>query len=148
MGNARFNWLILAAVVPGLAALVMATWTSYRRERADLEQSMLYTARTLSEAVDREVFGAQATLEALAVAGELDRNRLSSFHRKARQVVDATGIGDRITLSDAAGRPILDTSVDFGAELPVSLDPERPARTLRSGHPLVSDLIETDAPCD
>jgi len=143
MGNARFNWLILAAVVPGLAALVMATWTSYRRERADLEQSMLYTARTLSEAVDREVFGAQATLEALAVAGELDRNRLSSFHRKARQVVDATGIGDRITLSDAAGRPILDTSVDFGAELPVSLDPERPARTLRSGHPLVSDLIET-----
>jgi len=64
---APFNWLLLfVTLLPGLAALATATWASYRRERAGLEQGMLHTARALSETVDREVIGAQTTLSTSA----------------------------------------------------------------------------------
>src|SRR5882757_1749810 len=114
MRNARFNWLILASVLPGLAILIMVSWTSYRRERADLEQGTLHTARTLSEAVDREIFSAEMALQSLAVASELDKNDFAAFHRKAKRVVDTTGIAERIALIDAPGRTILDTAAKFG----------------------------------
>ncbi len=59
---ATFNWLLFfAALLPGLAALIIATWSSYRRERTDLEQGMLHTARALSETVDHEMLNAQST---------------------------------------------------------------------------------------
>ncbi len=64
---APFNWLLLfVTLLPGLAALATATWASYRRERAGLEQGMLHTARALSETVDREVIGAQSALSTSA----------------------------------------------------------------------------------
>src|SRR5215469_16126520 len=62
---APFNWLLLSAtLLPGLAALITATWASYRRERTGLEQGMLHTARALSQSVDREVLGQPAALSA------------------------------------------------------------------------------------
>ncbi len=62
-GRCAFNWfLFFAALVPGLAAVITATWASYRRERTGLEQGMLHTARALPETVDREVLGAQTSL--------------------------------------------------------------------------------------
>ncbi len=142
MRNARFNWLILASVLPGLAILVMVSWTSYRRERADLEQGTLHTARTLSEAVDREIFSAEMALQSLAVASELDKNDFSAFHRKAKRVVDTTGIAERIALIDAPGRTILDTAARFGVEPARTGDREPPTRVFATGQPYVSDVIE------
>src|SRR5689334_13746324 len=64
---APFNWLLLfTTLLPGLVALVLATWASHRRERAGLEQGMLHTARALSQVVDREILGAQTTPSASA----------------------------------------------------------------------------------
>jgi signal transduction histidine kinase len=99
---------------------------------------MLHTARALSETIDREALGAQTALAALAIAGELDRGDFHAFRQHAKRVVDATRIGERITLTDAAGRLILDTSSGLGG----GADARAARRVFVSGTPFVTDRID------
>jgi signal transduction histidine kinase len=126
----------------GLVVLSVAGWTSYRRERTDLEQGMLHTTRALSETIDREALGAQTTLEALATAGELDRGDLHAFDQRAKRVLDATHIGERITLTDADGHLVVDTSGGFGTTLAGGAGPGAASRVFLSGQPFVTDRID------
>ena len=123
-------------------ALVMATWTSYRRERASLEQGMLHTARALSGAIDREILGAQYALQGLAVTDDLDRGDFAAFRRHAQRLLEAAGIGERIELVDADARVLVDTSGPAGAAPSHADDPERVRQVFSSGQPYVTDLIE------
>jgi len=142
MRNTRASWLVLAAVLPGLMVLLLVSWTSYRRERGNLEQGTLHTARTLSEAVDREILSAETALQSLAEASELDKNDFPAFHSRAKRVVETTGIAERIALTSANGRTILDTSAQFGIDLTGSGERAAATQVFSTGQPYVSDAIE------
>jgi signal transduction histidine kinase len=135
--------LVTATVLPaGLAAALLIGY-SYERERTIYEQRTLETARSLMQAVDRQLTGGRAALRVLAGSDQLLSGDLAAFHRQARDVVGDMP-GDQFTLADGSGQMILNTARPFGAPLP---KPQASAvaqvrRVFDTGMPVVSDLID------
>ncbi len=142
MRNIRIHWLFLAAIIPGLLGLVVSVVVSYQRERDDLNNRTLQTARALSQAVDRELLGAQRTLQGLAAtADDLDRKDFRAFDRKARNLLEATQYSDAIVLTEESGQQLVNTLLPFGAQLPHTANMERIRQVFGTGRPYISNVF-------
>jgi signal transduction histidine kinase len=135
--------LVTATVLPAGIAAALLIGYSYERERTIYEQRTLETARSLMQAVDRQLAGGRAALRVLAGSEQLLSGDLAAFHRQARDVIEDMP-GDQFTLADGSGQMILNTARPFGAPLP---KPEASAvaqvrRVFDTRMPVVSDLID------
>ena len=79
--------LVMACILP--AALMMAGLITYGyyRDRKDLAQVSLTTARAMVSALDRDLAGMQAALLALSTSPSLTSDDLFSFYDQAQEVL-------------------------------------------------------------
>jgi signal transduction histidine kinase/CheY-like chemotaxis protein/PAS domain-containing protein len=138
----KLHWLILAVILPGLIGLVLAIVMSHRRAHENLDEHVLQTARALTQAVDREIIGAQNALQGLAiVAAGIDGKDFSVMDRAARQMLDQADVADAIALTDESGQQVVNTLVPFGAPLPRTKNLDKVRQVFATGRPYVSDLL-------
>jgi hypothetical protein len=135
--------LVTATVLPAGIAAALLIGYSYERERTISEQRTLETARSLMQAVDRQLAGGHAALRVLAGSEQLLSGDLAAFYRQARDVIGDMP-GDQFALADGSGQMILNTARPYGAPLP---KPQASAiaqvrRVFDTGMPVVSDLID------
>src|SRR3977135_4213123 len=76
-------------LVPLLGIAGIAIWWAHQDERVAMEQALLYHARSLTVAVDREVETSLAALKGLATSGDLDPVNLDRFYEQARLAREA-----------------------------------------------------------
>ncbi len=60
--------LVISCILPATIATMFLIQHFYQHERASVERTTIATARALMQAVDRELFSAQGTLQALATS--------------------------------------------------------------------------------
>ncbi|MGE5467259.1 MAG: hypothetical protein ACM3Y9_07540, partial [Ignavibacteria bacterium] len=142
-GSLKLRWLFVAAMLPGLVALVVSLGRSYQRERDYLDSRAMQAARSLSQAVDKEIFSAQKAMQGLAIATVTDVSRrdFGSFYRTASEVIRRTGVADAIVLTEGSGQQVVNTLVPFGASLPRTQNIDRVREVFATGEPYVSDLL-------
>jgi len=102
---------------------------------------MMHTARALVHAVDSHLFRVQAAAEALATADSLVAGQFGRFHQRARRAIATSGLGINVVLRDRSEQLILNTSMPYGASLPVQPSREHVQRVFSTGKPAVSDLF-------
>lgn len=138
----KLNRLFLAAILPGLIGLVFVLVTSYQRAQADLDQQALQTARALTQAVDREMVGAQMTMQGFAIsAAGIDSKDFAILDREAREILERTNIADGIVLTDESGQQLVNTILPSGSRLPRTRNIEKLRQVFSTGQPYISDLI-------
>ncbi|MBC7726820.1 MAG: response regulator [Microbacteriaceae bacterium] len=147
--QASIRWLlislVLACLVPGVLGIGALVYWMYQNDRAQTERNAIQTARALTNTLDAELARARAVALALATSSHLATSDLVGFHRRARALLQAEGIGDNIVLSDADGQPVLDTLRPVGEVLARRSQPARFTSSIEAVHPLVSDLITSQA---
>jgi PAS domain S-box-containing protein len=140
--RARLIMLVMAALVPAaiFAAVLLARYAATERVRHHEEAYEL--AHRLSAAVDRELVGLMAALEALATSPALQPGGdLAAFDAQARAVLRTRGTF--VAMRDRTGQQIANTALPFGSPLPVTTDPAVLAvdrEVFATGRATVSDL--------
>src|SRR5690606_38051765 len=110
---------------------------------AQLEQRVLETVRHLKTSVDWELGSVILALEALAVSPTIEAGEYHRFHVHASRLAELR-FGQYLRLSDATGRGLLDTRVQWGAALPVLPKDAVPVvEVLRTKRPFVSNLLSS-----
>src|SRR5687767_5008666 len=133
--------LVLLALVP---VLVFSAWLvalQARSERAAVENGLRETSRALAVAVDREVDGWITTLQALAVARNLEERDLTRFHSQATSLLPTRPGWLAILLLDPEGRQLMNTLRPVGAVLPFSGDRESFREVIRTRRPAVGNML-------
>ena len=141
----KLRTFLLAVVgltlVPMLGVAGVAIWWAHQDERRAMEQALLYHARSLTLAVDREVDNSVAGLRGLATSSDLDSADLRKFFEQARLARDAYRRWLTVALVDDSGRQRLNLLHPLGSPLPSVAGLEAFRRTLQTGEPQVSDLV-------
>ena len=133
--------VVALTLVPLLGVAGIAIWWAHQDERHAMEQALLYHARSLTVAVDREVETALAGLKGLATSDDLDSADLRKFYEQARLAREAYQRWLTVALVDPSGRQMLNLLHPLGSSLPNLAGLETFQRTLRTGEPQVSDLV-------
>ncbi len=141
----KLRTFLLAVVgltlVPLLGVAGVAIWWAHQDERRAMEQALLYHARSLTVAVDREVETSLAGLKGLATSSDLDPADLRKFYEQARLAREAYPRWLTVALADPSGRQVLNLLHPLGSSLPSVAGLETFQRTLQTGQPQVSDLV-------
>lgn len=141
----KLRTFLLAVVgltlVPMLGVAGIAIWWAHQDERRAMEQALLYHARSLTLAVDREVDTSLAGLKGLATSSDLDSADLRRFYEQAGLARDAYRRWLTVALVEPSGRQLLNLLHPLGSPLPSVANLEAFQRTLRTGEPQVSDLV-------
>jgi PAS domain-containing protein len=134
-------WLVLTCLVPGLVGVGVLFEQMYRNAREQTGKDTLLTARAMVLATDAELTKAQSVAVALATSSLLGAGDLQSFHGRAGALLRSEGIGANVVLSDARGRPLLDTLRPFGEPLPGHGNPEQLRRVFETARPAMSNVF-------
>ncbi|MHB1102341.1 MAG: sensor histidine kinase [Devosia sp.] len=131
--------LALVALAPAfLFSAVLLQRNNEAQERV-VETLMVGTARSIVQAVEREVVANITTLKILASAPTLIAQDFRSFHARVKAALEGTGAS--IYLMDSNFMSIMSTRNDFGASPVASADPETARRALDTRDIVVSDLV-------
>lgn len=114
-------------------------WYDYYHDRAQIAQASVATAHAMMSAVDRELFGIQAALFALATSPSLASDDLSAFYRQAQEVLK-TQNANNIVLVDRGSQQRLNTSRPLGSELPSGAGSGL-ERVFETGQPITTDIF-------
>jgi signal transduction histidine kinase len=133
-------WVAIASLVPVLVLSAGLIKELDRRQRQDTREHVLRTIRALSDAVDRELHVAMATLNGLANSPLLTPAQLPAFHGQLVAVATSAGWLSAAVL-DAQGQALLHSARPPGTPLPSMADRSYVQATLRSGRPAVSNLL-------
>ncbi|TDH60919.1 PAS domain S-box protein [Dankookia rubra] len=136
--------ILIAALLPALAAGGLALHTAAGAYRATFEARLRDTARALSLAVDADIRGRTQALTAFATSPAFgDGSRIAdpaAAHAHAVRVAAASGM--RIVVADRDGRFLLHHQVPPGMPLPdTGVAAEVLRAAIRQDQPVVSDLI-------
>jgi signal transduction histidine kinase/CheY-like chemotaxis protein len=112
----RLVTLVLAFMVPTVAAAILAIFYVYQQERRSFERTLVEATRALSLVVDRDLARREATLQTLAASPTLTTRDLAAFHAYAREVVPT--FDSAIVLSDLQGQQLLNSRRPLGEPLP------------------------------
>lgn len=121
--RSRLVWLVIAVIAPALAFALYATYSVYRAQSHQVDQSMQETARGIALAVDRELDRYKAIVTTLAASPTLVKGDLRPFHERLQQTVQPIGAG--VTVFDPDGVPLVDSDFPYGEPLP--MPPSLPA---------------------
>ena len=133
--------LVIAALLPVILFAGVMIYVSYQGQRANVERSMLDTARALSLAVDRELEASIRTLQALGASERLESRDLKRFYEQARRVLKTQQDWTTIVLFDSNERQLLNLLRPFGSPLPTPPAGLGIGNTIKLKRPLVSDLF-------
>ncbi len=131
--------LVAASVLPALIGAPFLVEFVYRRERAQLEQSLLQTARALAQALDQELSTARAGVEALAGSRSFTEDDVADMYRHAVEFA-RSGLQSNFVLSDETGQQLFNTLRPYGTSLPRHGNMAQLRRVFATGEPVVSDI--------
>ena len=114
--RARLVLLVLAALIPAIAAAGLLMWSSYRQQRRLVEEQIVETARALSLVVDRDLGKNRVLLQALATSPALARGDWPAFDAQARAATQ--GLSTWISVVGPEGSLTVSTRAPRGAPLP------------------------------
>ena len=133
--------VVSLTLVPLLLVAGIAIWWAHQDERRNMEQALLYHARSLTVAVDREVETSLAGLMGLATSDDLDSADLRKFYEQAQLARAAYRRWLTVALVDPSGRQVFNLLRPLGSSLPSLAGLETFQRTLQTGEPQISDLV-------
>ena len=140
--RARLVLLVSSVLLPILVFAAALLWQFAATERTRLQAEALQLSQRVATAVDRQIDGLAAALEVLSTSPALQPGgSLAAFDAQARALLRTRG--SFVALRDRSGQQLVNTSLPFGAPLPVSTDPVLRAtdrRVFETGKPVVSDL--------
>jgi two-component system, sensor histidine kinase len=128
-------------LVPLVGVACLAIWWAHQDERRNMEQALLYHARSLSVAIDREIDTTVAGLKGLAASGDLDASDLRRFYEQARHAREAYRRWLTVALVEPSGRQVMNLLQPLGATPTGPIGLETIRRTVQTGEPQVSDLL-------
>jgi PAS domain S-box-containing protein len=128
-------------LVPLLGVACIAIWWAHQDERRNMEQALLYHARSLSVAIDREIDTTVAGLKGLAASGDLGAADPRTFYEQARHARDAYRRWLTVALVEPSGAQVMNLLRPPGSALPSATGLETVRRTVQTGEAQVSDLI-------
>jgi signal transduction histidine kinase len=131
--------LVVASVVPVWLVACVLVYHGYLNKRDAVNRDMLETAHSLSRVVDRELGSIQAALQVLATSPSFAAADLEGVHRQALQILKSYPGAD-ITVADANGQQLLNSSRAYGTALPKRNTPESVRRVFETGRPSISNL--------
>jgi diguanylate cyclase (GGDEF)-like protein len=132
--------LVLSCLLPGIIGASALFVREYQSGRAQHEADTVLMARALAQAVDSRWVVVQTLAQALATSNVLRSGDLAAFHRRARELVAASGVGTSVVLTDERGRQLLNTLRPYGEPLPPHGNPELVAHVFATGRPVISDV--------
>ncbi|MFZ2855609.1 MAG: diguanylate cyclase [Rhodocyclaceae bacterium] len=138
--RANLLWLVAACMLPGLLGAAFLLEYVYQRERGELEQNLLQTARALGQAVDRELAIARTATELLSGGPFFVNEDLALAHQRASDLVSMQ-VSSTMVLGNRAGQQVFNTRKPFGTPLPDYGNPEQLRRVFESGQPDVSNIF-------
>ena len=148
--------LVLACALPTVIGFAVLANNDYQRERSDLAHDSGALAKALMLAVDRELDNGETAARALASSPSLASGNLAAFHAQAAHLARPEQAAVGFVLSDADGKPLLNTRFAYGAALPPNGNAERiravfanvAAQTsgLFHGDPSQPNLVSVDVP--
>ncbi|HEX2552269.1 MAG TPA: PAS domain S-box protein [Microvirga sp.] len=134
--------LVSAVLAPVVLFAAVLLWRFSEAEHARYQADALELSQTVSSAIDRELTGLTAALEALATSPALQAGGdFAAFDAQARAVLRTRG--SFVAIRDRDGRQIVNTSRPFGTPLPVATDPVllgADRQVFETRQPVVSDL--------
>jgi signal transduction histidine kinase len=135
--------LVLATLCPLLAFTAFVVYEHGLTHQAAVDQGLFETARALAFALDRHFDASLATLGTLTTSEHLDTGDLAAFYRQCVRARQAHEEWLTISLFDAAGRRLFNTTHPFGAPQPPPppVMVERFRQLVASRRPGVSDLF-------
>lgn len=139
--RSRLALLVAVCIVPAsLVAVALLTY-DYHRNREELRDNAVITARTIASLVDQQFSGINATLHALATSPALSRHDLNTFYRQVMKVLPSQPI-QNLMLMDSQGQQLLNTLHPFGERLPRLKDPTLLRPLGRGDGPVISSLLQ------
>jgi len=105
--RARLMLLAAAAIVPMLLVVAAAGYSSYAGDRERISRRTLDSASHLAAAVERELRGATASLQVLALSPVLQHGDVEGFRELALLFRATQPAGSTLSLMDAAGKTVL-----------------------------------------
>ena len=137
-------WLVLSCWLPAMLGIATLFFHMYDADRAQVAKSTVETARALIQVVDGELMRAQAVALALSTFDEIAQRDFGALRRRATLLLQATGVGASVMLSDDSGRELVNTSLaPDSVNWPHNLPHNRPQiqRVFSTGAPQVSNLF-------
>lgn len=132
--------VITALISTAIIAVCLVAW-SITNQRKLIESEMAVTVRAMSAALDQQLLVTSSALEGLAAALVVDSDP-ARLYQIARTVQATHPYWSHVTLRDADGNVIFSTAVPYGTPVPNAANiTSSVARTIASGHPLVSGLL-------
>ena len=113
----RLVWLVVAVIAPTLAFALYVTYSVYKFQSGQVEQSLQGTTRAVALAVDRELARYDAIVSTVAANPSLVQGDLPTLHARLQQTVQPLGAG--VTVFDPYGIPLLSSRYPYGEPLPM-----------------------------
>jgi len=115
--NQALSLLLFFVTVPLLMGALALLVTQARNERQMRQTQLTALARTLTQAVDRELDHGKAQMQVLAASSTIDREDWRELHAFASEITRDRP-GSLIGLIGPDGTPMMNTSVPWGQPLP------------------------------
>lgn len=135
--------MVLVVLLPTVLLAGMAVWQAMVSERKGADARLRDTAQALALAVDREIAGRIAALNAFATSpvfgldpAAADMRAVDAQARQVAQQLDAP-----IFLATRDGTRLLMTSLPFGAPVPPARGRDQIDRVFATGQPGVGNLL-------
>jgi signal transduction histidine kinase len=139
----RLLLLSIAAILPMLLLFVGVAYVDYQARRTRAGERELGLARSMAATLERELGGALAGLNALALSPRLQVNDLDGFRELALRYVATAPPGSNIVLLDRNGQHLVNTGYPPGIALPrrePALNTELTEPVFTTGVPMISNL--------
>jgi signal transduction histidine kinase/ActR/RegA family two-component response regulator len=138
----RLLLLACAGIVPLAIMSGIGLHLLGQQQRVQAERVGLELVRAIGTAVDAELRSTISVLESLATTFTLDGNDASAFRERARRVLDTQPQWAGVTLADASGARLVDTRLGADSQIPPISDRESFDRVIRTGAPVVGNLVK------
>jgi signal transduction histidine kinase len=135
---------VLLVIGTALPLIVLAVWLSTTLidyNQKTLAAGAINRMRAFMSAVDAELRGGIALLQALAVSERLGSDDLRGFHREATRFLKFQPEIDSIRVALPDGQQVMNTSVPFGQRLPGTYDRKTFDKLLVTQAPVTGDLV-------
>jgi diguanylate cyclase (GGDEF)-like protein len=113
--------------------------SDYDRQRAQLVNDSIGTARALASAVDSDLSSVVSALHALATSPNFTTDRFSDLQDQARDILPRLDVNN-ILITDPTGQQRMNSLRTFGEPLPRTNHPENFQRLFETGAVEISDL--------
>ncbi|MYM22004.1 response regulator [Duganella sp. FT135W] len=133
--------LVWACALPAIVGFSLLTAHFVERERDQIRQDTLITARALMQAVDRDLNTGITVALALANSPSLDKRDFAAFHAEATRALRPEFPGFNFVLSDRDAVQLLNTARPYGQPIPDPGSAARIRKVFDTGKPVISDVF-------